>query len=465
MAVANQSTTLSGLLSDLKKGKSFPCCLIYGDEDYLVNDALHKIIDVLLPSGDRELSLFFIDGETDSQDAIRESVLTPSLLSGTKIVVVRNLDALRPKTAGPQAITKVLELLAGDPVKAAKQFMVFLKKAGWKIEDLQDRNWKKIPDADWKKLMTADEFDQREKWLPRILDLCSRYELAQAEDSGDSGLEEVLRTGIPTGNWLIFTSDSVDKRKSLYKAILETGTVLDFTRVKNEPKQKEIAGSISREILARAGKVLSPAAFESLGKKTGFDLQKMTAEVEKLAAYSGDKTAIDEKDIDLLVENTKEDSVFALTGAITERKPSKAVRVFKDLLEQGLHPLMIFTMITREIRVLLYAKFLLQSDLIKTYRPGMEYFQFQKAVYPDIKAWGRSEKGSSEIGGLHPYVLYNALRNSSRFSRQECIGFMELLLETDIALKSTGQDPAQLIERLLIVLCGEGLGKLAAAHS
>lgn len=444
--------TLSGLLSDLKKGKSFSCCLIHGDEDYLVNDALHKIIDALLPPGDRELSLFYMDGETESRDAIRESILTPSLLSGTKIVVVRNLDSLRPKASGPQAITKVLDLMAGEPVKAAKQFMMFLKKAGWKIEDLQNGNWKRIPDADWKKLMTPDEFEQREDWLPRILELCSRYELPQAADS-ENGLEDALRAGIPAGNCLIFVSDSVDKRKGLYKTIAETGAVLDFTKAKNHPKQKEIAGSVSREILAKSGKVLSPAAFESLGRKTGFDLKKMTAEVEKLAAYSGDRTAIDESDIELLVENAKEDSIFALTDAVADRDPSKAVRVFKDLLEQGLHPLMIFTMITREIRTLLYSKFLLRSDLLKAYRPSMEYFQFQKKVYPDIKAWGQSDAGSREIGGLHPYVLYNALRSSSRFSLQELTGYMELLLETDIALKSTGQDPALLIERLLIVLC------------
>lgn len=464
MAVANQSaTTLSGLLSDLKKSKPFSCCLIYGDEDYLVNDALHKIIDALLPPGDRELSLFYMDGEMESQDAIRESVLTPSLLSGTKIVVVRNLDALRPKTSGPQAITKVLDLMAGEPVKAAKQFMVFLKKAGWNIEDLQNGNWKRIPDADWKKLITPDEFEQRENWLPRILDLCSRYEPTQAADSAENGLEDALRTGMPTGNCLIFVSDSVDKRKGLYKTISETGAVLDFTRAKNRPKQKEIAVSVSREILAKSGKVLSPAAFESLGRRTGFDLKKMTAEVEKLAAYSGDKTAIDEKDIELLVDDAKEDSVFALTGAIADRNPSKAVRVFKDLLEQGLHPLMIFTMITREIRTFLYAKFLLRSDLLKAYRSSMEYFQFQKNVYPGIKEWGRSDAGSSEIGGLHPYVLYNALRNSGRFSLQECVDYMDLLLETDVALKSTGQDPALMIERLVIVLC-EGPAK-RAAHS
>ena len=166
-------------------------------------------------------------------------------------------------------------------------------------------------------------------------------------------------------------------------------------------------------------------------------MKRITAEIEKLRSYTGDKGSIDEKDIDLLVNKTKEDSIFAMTTAISERNAAKALSVFKDLLYQGVQPLMIFAMIVREIRLLLYAKLLLNSGRLEKYHPGMDYPQFQKQIYPIIKQSGQS----GEMAGMHPYSLFNTLKNSSGFSKDECIALMEQMLAADIALKTTGQDP------------------------
>jgi hypothetical protein len=53
-------------------------------------------------------------------------------------------------------------------------------------------------------------------------------------------------------------------------------------------------------------------------------------------------------------------------------------------------------------------------------------------------------------------VIFNALRNSTRFSYRELMGNMERVLAVDNAMKSTGQDPRLLLERLLIALCEQG---------
>ena len=267
MGPAQSDITLTGILSRLKQGKTMPCYLIYGDEDYLVKDALQKIIDALLPPGSRELNLFTIDGEKENPDAIREFLLTPPLIPGEKVVVVNNPDFLRSTASLPQVMTKAIEALDTDPAKAAKHFMTFLKKSGWKLDDLENGNWKSIPDADWKKLLSGEEFEKRGQWLPRMLELCHQYGLTDAADSGTFDLEELLQVGIPQGNYLILTAGSVDKRKTIYKTIAEMGVVLDFTKTKNESRQREIAADIAREILAGSGKTLSPARLAGPWKK------------------------------------------------------------------------------------------------------------------------------------------------------------------------------------------------------
>ena len=42
------------IFTNLKKGIIAPCYLLYGEEEYLVNEALHKILDIIIPESDRE---------------------------------------------------------------------------------------------------------------------------------------------------------------------------------------------------------------------------------------------------------------------------------------------------------------------------------------------------------------------------------------------------------------------------
>jgi len=72
--------TLKTILGDIGRGKTAPCYLIYGDEDYLVEDAMNRIIDGILPPGQKDLNLFHLEGEDEDIDAICNSLLTPPLI-------------------------------------------------------------------------------------------------------------------------------------------------------------------------------------------------------------------------------------------------------------------------------------------------------------------------------------------------------------------------------------------------
>ena len=52
-----------------------------------------------------------------------------------------------------------------------------------------------------------------------------------------------------------------------------------------------------------------------------------------------------------------------------------------------------------------------------------------------------------------PYPAYQTLKNAGHFSQVELVNYLEMLVQIDLALKSTVKDPSLLLERFLIAVC------------
>jgi DNA polymerase-3 subunit delta len=443
------------IFANLKKGTIAPCYLLYGEEEYLINENLNKILDIILPERSRDFSLFYLDGENTDMDSLMENILTPSLLGDRKVVVVQSTTIFQSRENLAKLIQKIRGSIDDQPAKAAKYFLTFLKIAGFSLEDLQNAGWRKITDDEWNKIVKGDAGEEREKWLPRILEICS--------DSGLNGavgaditerLEKIFKDGLPAGNCLILTAEDVDKRKKLYKIISEQGVVHYFGEVKNETARKETLQKQARRLLERYGKKLSPAAWVALGRKTGFDLRRSMSELEKLGSFVGDRTIVEQDDGEEAVGRTKEDEVFALTAALSEKNQLAALDALKNLLDQGTHHLIILTMLVREIRLLLQARILVDSGKLPKFNSHMEYGSFQKNILPVLSGFADTMSMPKDfLTHKHPFVIYNSLRNSSRFTYSRLIKFLDDLLELDRAFKSSASSPQLLLEMFLIKAC------------
>ena len=99
--------TLEKVFADLNKGVLAPCYLLYGEEEYLITEALQKILDLILPQADRDFGLFFLDGENADIDNINDLILSPSLLGGRKVVVVRNTTIFHSRENLADLISKI----------------------------------------------------------------------------------------------------------------------------------------------------------------------------------------------------------------------------------------------------------------------------------------------------------------------------------------------------------------------
>jgi DNA polymerase-3 subunit delta len=454
--------SLEAVLAEIAVGRNRPCYLLCGDEEYRIQNALERIIAALIPDPqDRDLNLTVMDGEREDSDALCELLITSPLLPGRKVVVVRQTRLLQSRnTLGP-LIGRIRERLDSDPARAARDFLHFLEITGLQLDDLQDGGWRRIDDETWKRIVPDEGAEGREGWLPRAVELCGGLGKGTAgEGPGETDrLEQTLGGGMPEGNCLILTAETVDRRKRLFKTLATVGHVLAFEKISGEGRLKEQARQqavqeLALPVLGRHGKRLSAEAWAALGMKTGFELRESLGAVEKLITYTGRRAQIEAADVEAVVGRTKEDSVFALTGALSDRDLPAALAALAALLDRGDPPLRVFAMIARELRLLLQAKLLTLSGRIGTFQPDTDYARFQKSVLPVVKQWVAAMGESVAIASLHPFVIHQLLRKAQRFSRSELEAALDLLVRTDLALKSTGRDPRLLLERVLIAVCG-----------
>jgi DNA polymerase III subunit delta len=178
------------------------------------------------------------------------------------------------------------------------------------------------------------------------------------------------------------------------------------------------------------------------------------SELEKLISFVGDRPVIEKGDVEEAIGRTKEDDIFALTNALSEKNQLAALEALKNLLDQGIHHLIILTMIVREVRLLLQARILADSGKLPKFNNSMEYGWFQRNLYPAIGELNKSPvKREGLIFSQHPFVVYNSLRNCLRFTYSRLVNLLDELLELERSFKSSASDPQLLLEMFLVKTC------------
>jgi DNA polymerase-3 subunit delta len=450
-----EGTPLEAFLDDIKRGRGVPCYFLYGDDEFRLKDAATQLIDALLPSGNRDFNLFRLDGERSDGETICQAVMTPPLLPGRKVVHVVGSTLCASQAKVPDVVNDIVSAVDNDQAKALRLFGVFLHMTGWSLEELADDGWRRIPDGVWHDTVGTEGDTGREQWLPKVLEIAGRLGMPDKPAQDDAALfEQVLTKGFPEGNCLIITAQYVDRRKRLFKVFSEYGVCLPFTRGKKEEELKQQFLHAAGTVLAQRGKKLTPAALKALGARTGFELRETMNALEALITHAGDRAVIDEDDVGGLVEKTREDSLFQLTNAMVTGKMEKALAIYENLLNHGVHHLVILAMISREIRMMLQAKLLLHTGALASFTPRMTFNQFRTTVFPRLQVM-KDQDGATKrsLLGQHPYGIYNVLIHADAFSYEALTAYLDEIVAIDSALKTTAKNSDLLIERLLIDIC------------
>ncbi len=230
-------------------------------------------------------------------------------------------------------------------------------------------------------------------------------------------LEEYLSRGLPPAV-AIFTARVLDRRSRLFRSFQKQGTIHPC----DPPSPREAPSWVSRTASA-LGKRMGPQAAGALVALAGTHLRTLALEVEKLAAYVGDRPEITAEDVEAVASRLGETSVFALTDAIGERNLRKALQALEALLQTE-HPLAVLALIAAHYRRLARA----------------------------VAAGARSEAELAEAIGVHPYAARKLLGAARRYRAEDFAEIFAQLEDADRAIKSTGR-PELALEMLVVRLC------------
>lgn len=281
-------------------------------------------------------------------------------------------------------------------------------------------------------------------------------------------LSDVVENGIPEGHFLVMTTASLDRRRKIVKTLEKTGLIIDCTvpqgaRKADMDDQRQVLQNMAGQILRQNGKTMDPAAFSEVADRTGFNPALFARNLEKLAAYTGNRPAITRTDVEAVVLRDKKDPIFSLTNALMEKNTGQALMYLSSLLKDGFHELQILKAFENLVRRMLLVKaFMLDFSRnhpdIRTDR--MNFNAFKQQIMPAIIAHDQAKRSVKDLviapNPNSPYPVFQTVEKSARFSLNELKNALISLGDLDYALKSSSISAQAGIEQFVMIFCKKG---------
>jgi DNA polymerase-3 subunit delta len=286
-------------------------------------------------------------------------------------------------------------------------------------------------------------------------------------------LSDVVEGGIPEGHFLVMTAESLDRRRKIVKTLEKTGLIIDCTvpqgaRKADMDDQRQVLQNIAGQILKQNGKTMAPAAFSELADRTGFNPALFAQNLEKLTAYTGNRSAITRTDVEAVILRDKKDPIFSLTNALMEKNTGDALMYLSSLLKDGFHELQILKAFENLVRRMLLVKaFMLDFSQkhpdIRMDR--MNFNAFKQQIMPAITAHDQAARDQTKTAVKDlviapnpnsPYPVFQTAEKSARFSLNELRSALISLGDLDYALKSSSISAQAGIEQFVMTFCRKG---------
>lgn len=221
------------------------------------------------------------------------------------------------------------------------------------------------------------------------------------------------------GLTVVFWPAAVDKRSKFFKLLDQIGETCEF-RTFADWEQEAVAAWIVQRFKAVGKNCERQAAFR-LQEICGNNLLKLSNEIAKIETYLGERKTVGRDAVEALA-SAGQLSVFTLSEAVADRDLPTALSAFRTLLRDKEEPVALLGMLVNRWRLMLL---------------------------------GKTEKNPSKVVqtlGGSPYYLKKCFAQSAKFNRPELEHGLELILDTDLRIKS-GEPAAPLFELLLTALC------------
>lgn len=257
----------------------------------------------------------------------------------------------------------------------------------------------------------------------RSMVLVTDYDLFKAPADHRDALA-ALFAALPEYVCLVFVYDLIeykpDERTRLAKALKAHGLTVPFPR----QEQGELVAWIARHFRALGHDIDSEQA-KYLIFLCGDLMDALNGEISKIGAYAK-QTRITRQDIDAVAVPQLDAQVFQMTDAVLSRNFDRAAQVLGNLLGQQEPPIKILSVLGKQLRQLYTARLGLEA------RKGSAYLM--------------------ELWKLKPYPAGKLMDAARRFDLSWCRWAVSRAAQTDLAMKSTGADAADLLTGFLLEL-------------
>jgi DNA polymerase-3 subunit delta len=228
---------------------------------------------------------------------------------------------------------------------------------------------------------------------------------------------------------LVLDVGSFPKTTRLFKAVDKLGLLIECT----ELTEADLARWIQATVKERFNKSITRDAAMLLPELAGTHLGLLEQELEKVAAYSGERPQIDADDVRKVVGGWKAETTWVMLDAVRDGNLAFALTNLDKLLTAGEHPLKLL---------------------------GGIAFTFRKlAIATELSRRGMPLPAALQQAGVFPKQIAAAEAYLRRIGRPRAEQISHWLLETDLHLKGGSRTSERLLlEHLFLKLSGKLAG-------
>ena len=226
---------------------------------------------------------------------------------------------------------------------------------------------------------------------------------------------------VPPTTCLVFECEAPDKRKKLCQALMKLTGAVSFDTLSDARLAQWM-----NQTLKPLGKKMDAQACAQLAFTSGRDLTMLHGELQKLAAYVGERAVITQEDIERVATHTAECTVFAMVDALVDGQAQQAFSLLSVLLESGEERLGVLALITRQYRQMMYAKDMMDSRMPQP--------QMMKAL------------------GVPSFALNKLMRRAGRRTMAQLREQLDLCVKTDYDIKRGAVREEAGLDRLMLAL-------------
>lgn len=188
--------------------------------------------------------------------------------------------------------------------------------------------------------------------LNKLIVIDSTIYLSQKKDVANINLLENYFNNYNSNSYLVFVSngDSIDFRKKLVKLINSNGTV------KKVEANNEYLNDYIKDYLKKNNYKMSSIDINNFIDRVGNNIDNIRNELNKLMLYKIEDKVIDNNDIMLLIEENMDNSIYDLVSALLKNDNSRAIKLYKNFVINGMDPNQIVAIIASQIRLLFQVK-------------------------------------------------------------------------------------------------------------